>query len=306
MGGWRLVVDAGGTNVRFACADSEGKLHRVTSHTTAEFPSFSSALEAYLNTIGDTSRFNSVAIAAAGPIDDGSVTLTNVRNWTVHSAEVSARLAGATVHLINDLQAVAAALPFLRPDDLASIGELGFAFPPVRPMLALNVGTGLGAALAHNQQGSWLTQSSEAGHMALGAVTRQQLALLDTETSVETILSGSGIARLYARISGFHGPVDAADVFSRARTDASAAEVVHVVSDILGRIAGDLVLATGAWGGVVLCGSVAKGWAAVADHAQFRREFERKGAMTTRMSQVPTALVTRADVALFGLAMLQS
>ena len=69
-------------------------------------------------------------------------------------------------------------------------------------------------------------------------------------------------------------------------------------------IAGDLTLATSAWGGVYLCGSVATAWAAIADVGRFRAEFVRKGPMRTRMLKVPTAVIRRDNAALFGLAMI--
>ena len=69
-------------------------------------------------------------------------------------------------------------------------------------------------------------------------------------------------------------------------------------------LAGDLALATCAWGGVYFSGSVATAWSTVADVAQFRAEFTRKGPMQTRMRQIPTAVIRRENAALFGLAMM--
>ena len=85
-------------------------------------------------------------------------------------------------------------------------------------------------------------------------------------------------------------------------SDPIAAATVQILSSLLGRIAGDLVLATAAWDGVYLCGSVAQGWASVGDVAAFRAEFERKGAMSSRMSQVPSLMITASEPALLGLS----
>ena len=43
----RLVADAGSTNVRFAMADQSGRLERVQSFRTADFPTFADAWSAY-------------------------------------------------------------------------------------------------------------------------------------------------------------------------------------------------------------------------------------------------------------------
>jgi glucokinase len=55
---------------------------------------------------------------------------------------------------------------------------------------------------------------------------------------------------------------------------------------------------------VFLFGSVAKGFARVADHARFREAFESKGAMVEWMKRIPIAVVEKQDAALFGLAAL--
>ena len=147
-------------------------------------------------------------------------------------------------------------------------------------MLAVNVGTGFGAASAIWRDGRWYTCPSEAGHMTLGSV--EAIAALPADTSVENVLSGSGLARLHERLAGGRraaDPPDAADVFAQSARDAAAARTVEVFTAILGRIAGDLTLATCAWGGVYLCGSVATAWSAIADTGRFRAEFTRKGPM---------------------------
>jgi glucokinase len=114
------------------------------------------------------------------------------------------------------------------------------------------------------------------------------------------------LARLHQHLAGDRagdaGP--ASSVFAEASRDAAAARTVELFTAILGRIAGDLTLATAAWGGVYLCGSVATAWSAIADADRFRAEFTRKGPMRARMQQVPTAVIRRDIAALFGLAMM--
>ena len=303
MSARRLVADAGGTNVRFAIADETGRLDRVQSLQTADFPTFPNALSAYLSKAGELKDIGACAIAAAGPVDDGVVKLTNIE-WTIDRAEISAALAGIPVVVVNDLEAVAAALPHLASEDLAPIGAPAPARPERRTMLAVNVGTGFGASSAILRDGRWYTCPSESGHMTLGPV--EALPTLPAETSIENVLSGSGLAKLYGRLTGGRhiAAQQAADVLAMAGRDAAAGRTVDVFTAILGRVAGDLALATAAWGGVYLCGSVATAWAAIADARQFRAEFIRKGPMRTRMLQVPTAVIRRENAALFGLAMM--
>lgn len=299
----RLVADAGGTNVRFAIADENGRLDRVQSFQTSDFPTFADALSAYRSGAGGLREIGACAIAAAGPVDGDVVQLTNNR-WAIDRAKISAILSGTPVVLVNDLEAVAAALPHLASEDLTAIGAASPVRPERRTMLAVNVGTGFGAASVIWREGRWYTCPSEAGHMTLSHVA--MLPALTADASVEDILSGSGLARLHERLAGGQtgSAQQAADVFAVASRDATAARTVELFTAILGRIAGDLALATCAWGGVYLSGSVATAWSAMADAGRFRAEFVRKGPMRARMLKVPTAVIRRDNVSLFGLAMM--
>jgi glucokinase len=297
-----LVADAGGTNVRFAIADRSGALHHARTFQVADFSSFPAALSTYSSQLDKPDRIASCVIAAAGPVDDGAVKLTN-NDWTIVRTEISAMLAGVPVTLVNDLEAVAAALPHLALSDLAAIGTSAPIRPQMHTMLAVNVGTGFGAASVIHRDGRWHTCPSEAGHMALAA---EPAAAVPVDASVETVLSGVGLTRLYDRLAKHQsGHVDdAAGVLARVRDDANAAQAVAIFTDILARIAGDLALATCAWGGVYFSGSVATAWAEIVNAPRFRAEFARKGLMRERMTQVPTAIIQHQNAALFGLAMM--
>ena len=86
-----------------------------------------------------------------------------------------------------------------------------------------------------------------------------------------------------------------------ADTDTTASETLRVFSMLLGRVAGDLALATAAWGGVYLCGSVVNGWAAAGGTQRFRPAFEAKGPMRGFMEKVYSGILTRDDTPLLGL-----
>lgn len=304
MSSRRLVADAGGTNVRFAVADADGRLDRVKIFQVADFPTFLDALSAYRSDAGGLREIGAGAIAAAGPVDGDVVKLTN-NEWIVDGAKISAMLNDVPIALVNDLEAVAAALPHLGSADLTALGAPVPVRPDRRTMLAVNVGTGFGAASVIWRDGRWYTCPSEAGHMTLGQV--EAITGLSADASIESVLSGSGLAELHARLAGGGGtrdPRKPANVLAESVRDAAAARTVELFTAILGRIAGDLALATCAWGGVYLCGSVAAAWSAIADAERFRAEFIRKGPMRARMQQVPTAVIRRDIAALYGLAML--
>jgi glucokinase len=177
-------------------------------------------------------------------------------------------------------------------------------------MLALNIGTGLGAAWVAQCDGVWRTFPSEGGHIAFGRVAPDEDDILPPDLTAEDVLSGYGVCALYDRVAARFGTrsqtlSDASQIFARAGGSApepAAARTVALLDRFIGRIAGDLVLTTGAWGGVYLCGSVAVAWSTLGDTAAFRTAFEAKGAMAARMADVPALVIRKPDVALSGLA----
>jgi glucokinase len=306
VSGWRLVGDVGGTNARFARA-SGGVIAERRVYAVPEYVTFYDALRRYLSETGGVEGCASAAIGVAGPVDGGYVKLTNAP-WIIDARETGRLLGGVPAELVNDLQAVAAGLPYLADKDLT---HLGAARPEgaSRPMLALNVGTGFGAASAIPSRGGWISCGCEPGHMALGAVNADELSVVEGFPSVEHLLSGRGVQTLYGRLAARSSrqvtPRNGAEIFASAGSDPVAAETVHYFSRLLGRVAGDLALAAGAWGGVYLCGSVVQGWEAVADIEEFRSSFEAKSVMTDRMRSVYTGVIEMDDISLFGLTHLE-
>jgi glucokinase len=300
---WRLVSDVGGSNVRFARSTGGHRLETGHSYQLKDFPSFNAALSSYLAETGGVAGCIGAAIGVAGPVDGDHVALTNA-DWVIRAREVEPLIGGRTAKLVNDLEAVAPALPHLREEELAPIGEVSRRPEPSR-MLALNVGTGFGAASIVPIPGGWFPCPGEPGHMTLSAVDAEELKLIGDARCVESLLSGRGVSRIYARLAGSETPTfTGADIFARVETDPVAAETVRRFSLLLGRVAGDLTVAMAAWGGVYLCGSVVAGWARAGGAAFFREPFEDKGAMTSRMRDVYSGVILRDDIALVGLSYL--
>lgn len=329
--GWRLVADIGGTNARFARACGEGgEICDLRALRVRDFTEFDEALESVLAGYDGSEGCMSAAVAAAGPVAGNCVTLTNAP-WTISGQQISERLGGVPVRVVNDLAAVALSLSYLTSGDTVAVtgafsgdGEAPGAMPGVAiggagqdgahgAMLAVNVGTGFGAAAVAPHGGGWAVLPGEAGHMGLPDLARiwglEISRRLDPELfgSVEDVLSGRGVVAVYAALGG-HVPntLTAGDVFHAASAvprDEAAVAAVRAVGRLLGCVAGDLMLATGAWAGVYLTGSVVDGWAACGNIRDFAEQFNAKGAMTEKMRGVQVRRITRAEPALLGLAL---
>jgi len=277
--GRRLIADIGGTNARFAFAGPDGAAGPVTALAVKDFPSFDAALAAFVANAGGA-PFASAAIAAAGPRDGDGIRLTNAP-WTIRPSAATALQPAAAVGIFNDLEAVALALPHLAPDDAETLAA--GATKPGAPLLAFNVGTGLGAALAVPGHDGWRALATEAGHMRFAPTTPSEAALAGDAHSYEDILSGRGFKLLSARLP-------------------DPAERRRIFSGLLGRVAGDVALATGAWGGVFFCGGVLSTWAENVDFDALYAAFRDKGAMAERMAAIPLRRIVHEAPALAGLA----
>ena len=290
----RLIADIGGTNARFALAGPDG-ISEVASLPVADYPDFLQAMDAYLGSHRAASP-GAVAIAAAGPRDGDAVKLTNAP-WRIEGGAVSARLGGVPVRVLNDLEAVALCLPALAPGDVEVLAAGAPSSVPL-PMLAANVGTGFGAAVAVPTATGWTALGTEAGHTSLSPATPDEQALLDSirTVEVEDAFSGPGYARLFGAALQDGGeavrPVPPEDQ-ARKRS---------LYSQIFGRVLGDLALATGAWGGVFLCGGVMSDLPRVMDVETVLRAFRAKGKMADRMQRIALCRITAAGPAFRALA----
>ena len=290
----RLIADIGGTNARFALAGPEG-ISEVAVLPVADHAGFLDALEAYL--AGRASRaVGAVAIAAAGPRDGDTIRLTNAP-WRIEGAAVSARLGGVPVLVLNDLEAVALCLPALGPAEVEVLAAGAPSAVPL-PMLAANVGTGFGAAVAVPTRTGWTALGTEAGHMSLAPADADEGALLESigTAEVEDAFSGPGYARLFGTATHQGGEtVSPADPENQARKRS-------LYSRMFGRLLGDLALATGAWGGVFLCGGVMADLPRVMDVETVLGAFRDKGKMARRMERVALCRITADSPAFRALA----
>jgi glucokinase len=290
----RLIGDIGGTNARFALVEA-GRIARVARLPVAGHASFDAALDAYLAAHRDA-PITAVAIAAAGPRDRNAVSLTNAP-WTIDGDAISRRLRGAPTRILNDLEAVALGLPALGPSDVEVLSP-GAAGGGALPMLAANVGTGFGAAVAVPARGGWAVLGTEAGHMSLVPADPSEASLFADVQSVEDAFSGPGYARLLGGAAEEGGEfVHPADGNGDDR-----AEERRLYSRVFGRVLGDLALATGAWGGVYLCGGVISDLHRIFDVDAILQAFRDKDKMTPRMPRIPILRITLDAPAFHSLA----
>ncbi len=307
-----IVVDLGGTNVRFAVVDGpDAGLRAVEAYRGDDHRDFDGAFLTYLATLDLLPR--AVAVAVAGPIEGDSITVTNRDHWVISAHELAARHGLDRVVLLNDFEAMVRVLPALRPEETIQIG--GGAGVPDQAMVLMGPGTGLGVATLARAPRGWLVVSGEGGHVELAPGTEREDAAFDLlrrqlgRVSAETVLSGPGLVNLYralATIDGGKPELSEAPAITAAalgRDDARAREAVSIFCALTGAYAGDLALIVGARGGVYLGGGILPRLADVIPETPLRARFEAKAPMEDFVRPIPVRLITAAYPGLAGAAL---
>ncbi|HEY0103141.1 MAG TPA: glucokinase [Brevundimonas sp.] len=308
-----LVGDVGGTNARFALArrtDGGFALEHHQSFPAAQVPTFLEAVKAFIE--GCPAKPAGGVLAVAGPILDGEVDLTN-SPWRISEAELTSLGHGA-IRLINDFEALAWGAPLVPADDLASLGgpEQG---DPHAAISVVGPGTGFGVAtLARDAQGREIALPSEGGHVGFApddAVEDEILRILRARygrVSVERLICGPGLVTLHAVLAQIEGRdadlTEPAAITARALGDPAspAAATLTRFCGILGALAGDIALITGARGGVYVAGGIAPRILPFLQTSPFRRRFDRKGRYQGYMERIPTRVILHKQAALLGAA----
>jgi glucokinase len=307
-----LVGDIGGTNVRFALAVRRGgalALERFELLAGKDFATFEAALAHYLAKTGAAA--DAACFAFAGPVRGETVVLTN-RGWQVSGPALRERFAFRRLALINDFHAMARSVP---EQALSSFDTIFTGTPAAgMPMLVTGPGTGLGVAtLLRDAAGRWIVLSGEGGHIAYAPRTdleRELSRILMRDhgyVSNELVASGSGLVAVHAAFCEIFGrPVeavapgelrlraDAGDPMYLALTEARALAVIGA--------AGDLVLANGALGGVVLAGGVSQRIADDLRSPAARDRFLSRGPMSRYLFDCPVWLMRNPTAPLLGAA----
>lgn len=298
-----LVGDIGGTQARFALAKGGG-FGAMVSQRVAEHPAPLPALRAALAALGPA---QAAILAIAGPIAGGRARLTNGA-WGFDAPALAAALGLASLRLVNDLEAMAWALPALTPAHVET-WQAGAAMPGA-PLAIIAPGTGLGVAGFLAGHGALPT---EAGHMGFAPRDATEAALLawlqarQGAVSVEDFLSGLGLVTLHdglARLRGVSLPArDGAAISTAAAAGCPVArEAVAVFGRALGGFCGDVALALGARGGVYLAGGVAQALAGLLPRAAFLERFQARPRMREYLARIPVRLVLHPQPGLLGLA----
>lgn len=275
--------------------------------------------------------FVSGTFGVAGPVVDGEATITNLP-WQMDEIQLAATLTLPKVTLINDLVAVANAVPGLPATDLHTLNE-GHAVEN-GPIAVIAPGTGLGEAYLIHNGTHYEAYPSEGGHADFAPNNETEVALLqflqthlqkpsDTgnlaHISWERVCSGSGIPNIYAyfKQSGIadedptvaeeiaQGADIAPTVINAALRDNPCLLCLGTLNTfvgILGAEAGNMALKVLSTGGVYLGGGIPPRLLSALEQPIFMNTFLNKGRLFTVLEAMPVRVILNPKAALFGAA----
>ena len=296
---------------------------RGRSIRSADYGSLESIVKEFLAKTGV--KIDRACFGVAGPVLAGRAKITNLP-WIVDEASIAKELNLDAVHLLNDLEAIACAVPALRPEDVEILSAGG---PVAQANLAVMApGTGLGEAFLTWDGSEYRAHSSEGGHADFAPTDDIQSRLLAymrqrfEHVSYEHVCSGVGIPHVYDFFRDSEKTQERPETTERIamagdRTKAiiqaaldpadpspRCTATVETVVSIMGSEAGNLVLKVLALGGLYLAGGVAVNLQPVLK-SRFLQSFRHKGRFAEVMSRVPAHLMTGkpglAGAAAYGL-----
>lgn len=314
--GWPgLVGDIGGTRARFGIVEASGApVTNVRRHVCADFASLELAITSYLDAVGPA-PLRSACLAVAGPVTGDRVQFSN-RGWDFSIAGLRERLDVAELGVINDFEAMALALPFLRRAGRKRIGR--GRIMERAPMAVVGPGTGLGVAALVPSRDGWTAVAGEGGHVELAAADELEVEVMKVvraergRVSAESLLSGHGFRRLYRAIAAIEDrtPLNleprAITAYAKNGDDPEQQRLCRLTAEVFMTLfagfAGDVGLTFGARGGVYLAGGIIRKLDGLYSELAFRQRFEAKGRMSGYVREVPTFVVTAETPALLGAA----
>jgi glucokinase len=318
-----IAGDIGGTKTDLAIYSSESGPHTPLAETevhSADYPSLQAMVKEFLGQVKmpvDVASFD-----VAGPVINGHVKTTNLP-WVLDESTLANELHLKAAHLMNDLEAVARAVPALRAQDVITVNK----GEPVAngPIAIIAPGTGLGESFLTWDGSQYVAHGSEGGHADFAPTDERQIRLLHYllprfgHVGVERVCSGIGVPNLYEFLRDEEKIPERPEIaqliasakdHTKAIVDAAfdpqdpselCLATVDLLVSILASEAGNLALKVLATGGVYMAGGIALHLVKLLQKTQLVQTFTRKGRFKDLMERMPIHIIT-TRAALVGAA----
>jgi glucokinase len=314
-----LAGDIGGTKTLLGLyerADVRPRRVGVRAFGTLDYAELPQMIDEFLRRESlQRERIGAACFGVAGPVIDEAASLTNVP-WRVEARRVAGTFGFGQVQLLNDLQAMAYAIPVLTAEELVVLQE---GQPAADGNIALiAAGTGLGEALLHNIEGRRVPSASEGGHADFSARTESEIELLRDLTTrygradVEHVISGRGLLNIHrvTHKDGCAAKIDLDDPRAPAQITRAGLErrcsgcvkALDLFVEAYGAEAGNLALRSVATGGVFVGGGIAPKILPAMTTGVFMRAFCAKPPLDAMLREMPVKIILNEEAGLLGAA----
>jgi glucokinase len=300
-------------------SDGRPRPQVMREFATLDFDSLEDLITTFVEETALT-NIEAMCVGVAGPVTELTARLTNVP-W-IADATFAADRFGCPVRLVNDLEAMATAVPVLDRDELAVLQE-GIAMPSGNAAV-IAAGTGLGEALLHNVDGRFVASPTEAGHADFAARTPREmelvleLARIHGRAENERVISGPGLVNLFRFTHGAAGgtaschaippgiePTEMPAAISRSALEGRCercGEALDLFVEAYGAEAGNLALRSVATAGVYVGGGIAPKILPALQSGLFIDAFCDKPPLADLLRTIPVAVILNPATGLLGAA----
>lgn len=320
-----LAGDIGGTKTRLAVFASDGDFKQPLTQAifqSAAYATLELLVQEFLTQ--HPYPIERACFGVAGPVIAGQATITNLP-WELDEKRISAILSIPSVCLLNDLDAMATAIPFLDEKDIFTLNE---GQPVQHGTLALiAAGTGLGEAFLMWNGSRYQAYPSEGGHADFAPRDERQMNILRylrtqlDHVSYEQVCSGRGLPNVYHALKHtepslqeptwlaeqLQNALDPTPIISNAALDHTTPcelciTTMATFASILAAEAGNLALKVLSTGGVYIGGGVPPRILSFLQAESFMQAFRQKGRLSTLLEAMPMHVILNSNVGLIGAA----
>jgi glucokinase len=269
-------------------------------YASQDYPTFDALLDDFL---ADAPPIRAACFGVAGPTDGQQVKLTYLP-WEISTEHLVSRFKLRHALLANDFAAAANGLPLVAQHQLKMLQ----AGQPVAkaPRIILGAGTGLGVAGMVWEDNRYCVIPGEGGHIGFAPQTPEQGELWqwlhekNGRVTTEDVVSGPGLARIYAFLGGRPCQPEEIGHNALSKSDPLAQQAVELWFSVYGAFAGDLAIQWLAYGGVYLAGGIAAKLMPHIGYGAFMDAFNAKREHRLVAENMPIHLVTEERLGLLG------
>jgi glucokinase len=294
--------------------------------TSREYSSFVKLTSEFLSSNSiDVSSITQATFGVAGPVVEGRSKLTNLP-WELDERVLSEGLSIRKVKFLNDLEAAAFYVPFLKAEEKKVLYQGDSPSTEDRGVAAVIApGTGLGEAFLTWDGGRYAAHASEGGHSDFASTTETQDGLLQYlrkkfgHASYELVCSGIGIFNTWKYFHESENLTHPSIELQISKADDPTPIIVHEMMkegntcqacnrsldtfvSVLGAESGNLALRFLARNGVYIDGGLPKLMLPALTNARFIEAYLNKGRMSKLVSQFPVIVVLTHRSVLLGAA----